>query len=198
MVGAISRNFFPACPAKSGANFSILPKKRNLARIIHSLNSNTVRHFHTFKVDSISGASIDFSDFSGKKIIVVNVASECGYTPQYQQLQELYDEFNDKMVVIGFPCNDFGGQEPGSEAAIKAFCDRNYGVAFPMTAKTGIKKDTHPIYQWLQNKAENGVLDHTVQWNFHKFLIDENGRLIAAYPSSVSPFDDRILSWITS
>lgn len=157
-----------------------------------------MRHFHTFKVDSISGQLIDFSEFSGKKIIAVNVASECGYTPQYQQLQELYDEFNDKLVVIGFPCNDFGGQEPGSEADIQAFCDRNYGVTFPMTAKIGIKKSPHPIYQWLQHKAENGVLDHAVQWNFHKFLIDETGQLQAAYPSSVSPFDDRILSWITS
>lgn len=192
------REVLPYGRAKSRTNFSILLKKRNLAGIIHTLNSNTVRNFHTFKVDSISGQQIDFSDFSGKKIIAVNVASECGYTPQYQQLQELYDEFNDKLVVIGFPCNDFGGQEPGSEADIQAFCDRNYGVTFPMTAKVGIKKDTHPIYQWLQNKAENGVLDHTVQWNFHKFLIDETGRLQAAYASSVSPFDDRILFWITS
>ncbi|MEQ8706913.1 MAG: glutathione peroxidase [Phaeodactylibacter sp.] len=156
-----------------------------------------MRNFHAFKVNSISGTQIDFSGFSGKKIIVVNVASECGYTPQYQQLQELYDEFNDKLVIIGFPCNDFGGQEPGSEADIQAFCDRNYGVAFPMTAKIGIKKEPHPIYQWLQNKAENGVLDHSVKWNFHKFLIDEKGGLYAAYASSVSPFDDRILSWIT-
>ena len=130
-------------------------------------------------------------------MIAVNVASECGYTPQYQQLQELYDEFDDKLVIIGFPCNDFGGQEPGEADEIQRFCDLNYGVTFPLSAKIGIKKNTHPIYNWLQNKAENGILDHQVQWNFHKFLIDEQGQLHAAYAASVSPLDDRILSWIT-
>ncbi len=153
---------------------------------------------HPFSVQGISGDTIHLASFSGKKILIVNVASECGFTPQYQQLQELYKEFHHKLEIIGFPCNDFGGQEPGAEAEIQTFCERRYGVTFPLTEKVRIKgTDPHPIYHWLGRKAENGVLDDEVKWNFHKYLLDEEGRLLAAFPSSVSPFDDRILDQIS-
>ncbi len=131
-------------------------------------------------------------------MIVVNVASECGYTPQYQQLQELYEEFQDKVVVLGFPSNDFGGQEPGTNQEIQQFCSARYGVSFPMAAKVGVRKNPHPVYQWLQQKSLNGKMDSEVKWNFHKYLLDENGQLVASYPSSTSPFDDAILDWVQS
>lgn len=150
---------------------------------------------HSFKIESISGEEIDFAGYKGKKIMVVNVASECGYTPQYEQLQELYNAFQDKLVIIGFPCNDFGGQEPGTNQEIQAFCTSRFGVGFPMTTKVSIKRNPHPIYEWLTNKSRNGVSDAEVRWNFHKFLIDENGHWVAHYPSSVSPIDEVITDW---
>ena len=161
--------------------------------------SNPNSNFHQFKIESISGGEIDFSAYKGKKILIVNVASKCGYTPQYKELQELYTTFGDKLVVIGFPCNDFGGQESGSNSEIQTFCDSKYGVTFPMTTKVKIKgKDAHPIYQWLTSKDQNGVMDADVRWNFHKFLIDEQGNLVKAYPSSVKPLSEEILSWVKS
>ena len=150
---------------------------------------------HSFKIESISGEEIDFAGYKGKKIMVVNVASECGYTPQYEQLQELYNAFQDKLFIIGFPCNDFGGQEPGTNQEIQAFCTSRFGVGFPMTTKVSIKRNPHPIYEWLTNKSYNGVSDAEVRWNFHKFLIDENGHWVAHYPSSVSPIDEVITDW---
>ena len=152
---------------------------------------------HKFKVEGIRGEEIDFAQFRGRKIIVANVASKCGYTPQYQQLQELYEEFKDSVVAVGFPCNDFGGQEPGSNAEIKEFCTTIYGVSFPMAAKIGIIRNPHPIYEWLMSKALNGVEDSAVQWNFHKFLLDEEGQLVRSLPSGVSPLDDVVLEWVT-
>ena len=149
--------------------------------------------FHDFTITSIDGKTINFADYKGKRILIVNVASKCGYTSQYAQLQELYEEMNGKLVVVGFPCNDFGGQEPGEAAEIQKFCQTTYGVTFPITEKVTIKKDTHPIYTWLTRKAENGVMDGLVSWNFCKFLIDENGQLVHALPSNVSLFDDRIM-----
>lgn len=130
-------------------------------------------------------------------MLIVNVASECGYTPQYQALQDLYEEFSDKLVIIGFPSNDYGSQEPGSHEEIRAFCTKRYGVSFPLTVKVSIQGPTpHPIYQWLMNKERNGVMDNTVEWNFNKFLLDKNGRLIKHLPSSVSPVDEKILDWL--
>lgn len=155
-----------------------------------------MKTIYNFKVEGISGDVIDFADFKGKKIMVLNVASECGYTPQYQQLQELYESFNNKLVVIGFPANNFGAQEPGSNRDIQAFCTKNYGLNFPLAAKIDI--DTHPLYQWLTKKSLNGVLDNTVEWNFQKYLCDENGHLVNSYPSSTSPIDDKILNWVNS
>lgn len=152
---------------------------------------------HLFKVEGIDGEEIDFSAFKGKKIMVVNVASACGYTPQYQQLQELQMEFKDKLVIIGFPCNDFGGQEPGSAKEIQAFCSLNYGLTFPLTRKVNIKGESvHPIYKWLLRKAQNQVMDTEVTWNFCKYALDEEGQLIHFFPSATSPFDDTILEWL--
>lgn len=154
---------------------------------------NKVNTIHTFKVEGIEGKEIDFAAFSGKKIIVVNVASECGYTPQYQQLQELYEGSGDRLVIVGFPANNFGGQEPGSNSDIQAFCNRRYGVTFPLAAKVDVA--THPVYQWLTRKSENGVLDSEVTWNFQKYLLDGQGCLVKCLPPSTSPLDDEILDW---
>lgn len=152
---------------------------------------------HTFTTEGIKEQPIHFADFAGKKILIVNVASECGYTPQYAQLQELYEQCSDQLVIVGFPSNDFGGQEPGTDEQIQSFCTTRYGVTFPMAAKIHVTgQRQHPIYRWLTHKSENGVLDSTVNWNFHKFLLDEKGRLQQSLSSSVSPFDDVILEWV--
>ncbi|MEL6862871.1 MAG: glutathione peroxidase [Bacteroidota bacterium] len=152
---------------------------------------------YQFKAEGIGGEEIDFADFEGKKLLIVNVASECGYTPQYQQLQELYEEFKDKLVVIGFPSNDFGGQEPGTNGEIRAFCTTHFGVNFPMAAKISVTgNQQHPIYQWLTQKDLNGREDSQVAWNFHKYLIDEKGQFVQSYPSRISPLDDVVLNWI--
>ncbi len=150
---------------------------------------------------TIDGKPFTFDQLKGRKVLVVNTASECGYTPQYAQLQELHvrhKAYGDKgLVIIGFPCNDFGAQEPGSEQDIAAFCSKNYGVSFAMMAKvhtTGI--DQHPVYRWLTSKSENGVLDTEVKWNFHKFLIDEQGHLVKDLPSRVGPMDAEVVDWV--
>lgn len=154
---------------------------------------------HRFKVEGIEGEEIDFARFDGKKIIVVNVASECGYTPQYQQLQELQEEFKDRLVIVGFPSNDFGGQEPGSNPEIRNFCTTRYSVAFPLTSKITIKgASPHPVYKWLASKEQNGVMDSEVGWNFYKYLLDEQGQLVKCFPSSTNPFDEEILDWLAS
>lgn len=151
---------------------------------------------YDIKIKDIDGNVFDLSQFKGKKIMFVNVASECGLTPQYAQLQELYELKKDKLVIIGCPSNDFGGQEPGTEQEIVKFCQKNYGVSFPLTEKLGVKVNPHPLYQWLTQKKQNGVNDHEVMWNFHKFLIDENGSLVHSIPSTTSPLDEIILNWL--
>lgn len=149
---------------------------------------------HAFKVEGIAGGTLDFSAFAGKKILVVNVASECGYTPQYQQLQELYEEFEDKLTIVGFPANNFGGQEPGTNNEIQTFCTRNYGVTFPLAAKVDVA--THPIYRWLTQKSQNGVLNSEVTWNFQKYALDEQGHLVHCFPPAISPLDEKVLNWV--
>ena len=148
---------------------------------------------YTFKVPSIDGETIDFSKFKGKKILIVNTASKCGYTPQYADLEKLYKAYKNKLVVIGFPANNFGGQEPGSNAEINEFCQKNYGVSFTMAEKVNVVgDDIHPLFKWLTTKSENGVMDAKIKWNFTKFLIDENGKLIGVYPSNVNPMSEEI------
>ncbi len=152
---------------------------------------------HSFKVKSIEGKTIDFASFKGKKILVVNTASKCGYTPQYEALQKVYNEYKDKLVIIGFPANNFGGQEPGSDGEIQEFCKARFGVTFPLASKVSVKgSDMAPIYKWLTSKEENGVLDAEIKWNFGKFLLDENGKLIQYFPSAVKPDSEEILKWV--
>ena len=148
---------------------------------------------YQFKVPSIDGATIDFSKFKGKKILIVNTASKCGYTPQYAELEKLHKAYGSKLVIIGFPANNFGGQEPGSNAEINDFCQKNYGVSFTMAEKVSVKgEDIHPLFKWLTSKSDNGVMDAEIKWNFTKFLLDEKGKLLAVYPSKVSPMNEEI------
>ncbi len=148
---------------------------------------------YDFKVEALDGSTIDFSAFKGKKILIVNTASACGFTPQYEGLEALYKKYQDKLVIIGFPANNFGGQEPGTNGEIKEFCKKNYGVTFPMAAKISVKgDDMAPIYKWLCNKSENGVLDATITWNFNKFLLDEKGHLVTKFDSKVTPMSDEL------
>lgn len=157
----------------------------------------SAQSIHSFKVKSIDGGQIDFAKYKGKKIMVVNTASQCGYTPQYELLQKVYNQYKGKLVIIGFPCNQFGGQEPGSNEEIVAFCQKNYGVTFPLADKVDVKGGTQsPIYQWLTQKSKNGVLDATIGWNFNKFLLDENGKMLAHFPSNVKPDSDPILNYL--
>jgi glutathione peroxidase len=163
--------------------------------ILYTFYFQQVNTIHTFKVEGIAGKTLDFAALAGKKILVVNVASECGLTPQYQQLQELYEEFEDKLTIVGFPANNFGGQEPGSNEQIQTFCARNYGVSFPLAAKVDVT--THPVYQWLTQKALNGVQDSEVTWNFQKYALDEQGRLVHVFPPTASPLDERVIEWLS-
>ena len=158
---------------------------------------NIPKSIYDFKVEALEGGTIDFSKFKGKKILIVNTASECGYTPQYEGLEELYKKHKDKLVIVGFPANNFGKQEPGTNAEIAGFCKKNYGVTFPMAAKIDVKGDNiAPIYQWLTEKKYNNFEDNNVKWNFNKFLVDEKGNLIAYYGSKVKPDDDDLLKAI--
>lgn len=156
------------------------------------------KSFYDFTVKTIDGKDFPLSSLKGKKVLVVNVASKCGFTPQYAKLEELYIKYEkDNFVIIGFPANNFLGQEPGSNEEIKKFCTLNYGVTFPMMAKISVKgKDIAPLYQWLTQKSENGVANAKVGWNFHKFLIDENGNWVASYGSTTDPLSEKIVNWI--
>lgn len=150
---------------------------------------------YDFKVASLNGGTINFADFKGKKILIVNTASKCGFTSQYEDLEALYKKYEGRLVIVGFPANNFFSQEPGSNETIEAFCKKNYGVTFPMAAKISVKgKDIAPIYKWLCNKSENGVMDTKVSWNFNKFLLDEQGKLIGHFKSKVKPMDEEIVS----
>ncbi len=165
-----------------------------LFAMVLSLSAQSI---HSFNVKSIDGTALNLAKFKGKKILIVNTASKCGYTPQYEGLEKVYEQYKDKLVIIGFPCNQFGGQEPGSNEEIVDFCKKNYGVTFPLADKIDVKGDnTAPIYQWLTQKAKNGVLDASISWNFNKFLLDENGKMIAYFPSNVKPDSDAILSYL--
>lgn len=168
---------------------------------------------YDFKVAGLDGADIDFSQFKGKKIMIVNTASKCGNTPQYAELEKLYEKYKDKLVIIGFPANNFGEQEPGTNTDIKEFCTKNYGVTFPMAEKVSVRgDDIHPLFKYLidQSKemAKNAPADNSkdivwrkflsdpVIWNFTKFLVDENGKLIAVFHNKVNPMSDEVLKYL--
>lgn len=161
-------------------------------------NSQCTKSFYDFKTTTIDGQPFDLSTLKGKKVLVVNTASKCGNTPQYEQLQQLYQKYGgDKFTIIGFPANNFLSQEPGTNAQIKEFCTKNYDVTFPMMSKISVKgKDQDPIYQWLTSKEENGVMDAPVKWNFQKFMIDESGNLVGMVAPGTSPMTEKIVNWI--
>jgi glutathione peroxidase len=149
---------------------------------------------YDYKLKNIEGKDFKLSKYKGKKLLIVNTASKCGYTPQYAELQLLADKYKDKLVVIGFPANNFNGQEPGSNSEIQEFCKKNFGVTFPLTEKVSVKGlDIAPIFQYLTTQ-ENPDFTGDIKWNFEKFLIDENGKLIHRYRSNVKPLATEITS----
>ena len=149
--------------------------------------------FYDIAINNISGEAINLNTFKGNYVLVVNVASKCGFTSQYEDLQKLYEQYQNKLVVIGVPCNQFGNQEPGNSTAIKSFCKLNYGVSFPITEKINVTgKQQHTLYKWLTNKVNNGSKNSSVKWNFQKYLIDTNGNLIDYYFSSTNPLSSKI------
>jgi glutathione peroxidase len=162
------------------------------------IHAQTVpKSFYDIKVEALEGGTIDLSKYKGKKILVVNTASKCGYTPQYAELQKLAELYKDNLVIIGFPANDFMFQEPGDNKEIGAFCTKNYGVTFPMAAKVSVKgKKMHPMYLWLTQKKYNGKMDSNVKWNFQKYLIDENGNLVAKFDPGTSPMSTEVTTAI--
>ena len=171
-----------------------------MAFITTITNAQDKQSFYDFKVTDIDGKSFDLSSLKGKKVLIVNVASKCGYTPQYEQLEELYLKFKDQnFVIIGFPANNFMGQEPGTNEEIKAFCTSKYNVTFPMMSKISVKgDDIDPLYFWLTEKKMNGKADAPVKWNFQKFMIDEQGKFAGFAAPGDKPFDEKIIHWIES
>jgi len=162
------------------------------------VNAQKKQTIYQFKVEDLSGKTFDFASLKGKKILVVNTASKCGYTPQYKDLEALYKKYkNQNFVIVGFPANNFGQQEPGTNKEIATFCELNYGVSFPMMSKISVKgKDMHPLYQFLTQKSKNGLKDSEVEWNFQKYLINEKGELEKVLLSAVKPTDNEIVKWI--
>lgn len=161
--------------------------------LVLTMNTAAQSSVHEFTISSLDGGEIAISDFKGKKILIVNTASECGYTSQYEQLQELHESMGDKLVIIGVPANDFGGQEPGTHAEIATFCQKNYGVTFPLTEKLSVKgDDQHAMFTWLCAQ-ENPDFTGDIKWNFEKFMLDENGKLIRRFRSGTSPLDEEIV-----
>jgi len=153
---------------------------------------------YDFKVPGLDGKPIDLAQYKGKKLLIVNTASKCGFTPQYADLEKLYTQYKDKLVIVGFPANNFGQQEPGSSKEISEFCTKNYGVTFPMAEKVEVVGDKiHPLFKYLTDEAKKlGVADPVIKWNFTKFLLDENGKLVAVFPSKVKPMDEQITKYL--
>ncbi|MDA9563930.1 glutathione peroxidase [Flavobacteriales bacterium] len=157
------------------------------------MNANT--SIYDLKFNSIDGEEIALSQFKGKHILFVNVASECGYTPQYKELQSLHEMQKENLVIIGYPCNQFGGQEPGEAKEIATFCEKNYGVTFLLSEKIEVKgSNQHPIYKWLTDKELNGSKSSTVKWNFQKYLVNKEGQFVDVFYSSTKPTSDKIIS----
>jgi len=175
--------------------------KENMTSVASNTSDNQqIENIYQFKVKTLSDEEFDFSSLKGKKIMIVNTASKCGNTPQYKNLQEIYDTYKDNdFVIVGFPANNFGKQEPGTNTEIAEFCQLNYGVTFPMMSKISVKgEDIHPLYQFLTQKSKNGFEDSEVSWNFQKYLIDENGHLVKVIPPKTLPTDESVINWIKS
>ncbi len=155
--------------------------------------------FYSFKFKTLEGNDFDPDSLKGKKVMVVNTASRCGYTSQYKDLQELYEQYSHELVIIGFPSNNFGNQEPGTAYEIRQFCTENYNITFPMMEKISVRgEDMHPLYKWLTSKEENGIMDSEVIWNFQKYLIDEEGNFVDVLYSKERPGSDKVISWLNS
>jgi glutathione peroxidase len=169
-----------------------------LAASFAGAQNSTKKTFHDFTVTTIDGKEFPLSQLKGKKVLVVNTASKCGYTPQYEDLEKLFETYGgEKFTIIGFPANNFLSQEPGTDNEIREFCTSKYGVTFQMMSKISVKgNDIAPLYKWLTDKKENGVMDAPVKWNFQKFMIDENGNLVDMAPPSENPLSDKIVNWI--
>jgi len=156
----------------------------------------TASSIHTFEFKTIDGKTMSFSSFKGKKILIVNTASKCGYTPQYEDLEKLHKQYGSKLIIVGFPANNFGGQEPGTNSDINSFCKKNYGVTFIMASKVSVKgSDMDPLFKWLTSQ-ENPDFTGDIRWNFEKFLLDENGKLVHRYRSGTNPLDKDLINAI--
>lgn len=181
----------------AGALLQSCKNQKNDVSQTKTADQQMSKTIYDYKVESLDGQEINFADFKGKKILVVNTASECGFTPQYADLEKLSKEYADNLVIVGFPANNFGGQEPGSNTEIGAFCEKNFGVTFPMAAKVSVKgDDTSPIFKFLTEKDLNGVKNTAILWNFTKFLIDENGHLIDTFISTTKPTSESITKYL--
>ncbi|HLA55169.1 MAG TPA: glutathione peroxidase [Flavobacterium sp.] len=161
-------------------------------------SNETMKTIYDFKVKDITGKTFDFSTLRGKKVIIVNTASKCGLTPQYEALEKLYETYkNNNLIIIGFPANNFAAQEPGTNAEIATFCKMNYGVTFPMMEKISVVgDDMHPLYKFLTEKSQNGLVDSKVEWNFQKYLINERGQLVKVLSPKTLPSDQEIINWV--
>lgn len=171
------------------------------ALLVFSLASSFIpaatKNIYDFKITALDGSTIDFSSFKGKKILIVNTASMCGFTPQYEGLEKLYESHKDKLVIVGFPSDNFGGQEYQKDEDIASFCKKNFGVTFPLTTRVDVKgPEATPVFKYLCSKDENGVLDAQISWNFNKFIIDENGNLLQHFDSKVTPDSPELLKYI--
>lgn len=179
-----------------GAN-TIKSKPENLQNANLMTQETAKKSFYDFKMEAIDGKMIDFATYKGKKVLLVNVASQCGYTPQYEQLQALHEKYGNKVAVLGFPANNFGGQEPGTNEEIAQFCKKNYGVTFQMFKKISVKgSDMHPLYKWLSDKSQNGWNDQAPTWNFCKYLVNEKGELVKFFGPGISPMGEELLKAI--
>ncbi len=186
------------------AVFGLISCQNNAQAKFVSANSKStdmkVENIYQFKVTDLSGAEYDMSNLKGKKVMIVNTASKCGLTPQYKDLEAIYEKYKGKnFVIVGFPSNNFASQEPGTNKEIGEFCERNYGVTFPMMGKISVKgDDMHDLYKFLTEKERNGLQDSKVEWNFQKYLIDENGHLVKVIEPKTLPTDESIIKWIQS
>ncbi|WP_280640527.1 glutathione peroxidase [Hymenobacter volaticus] len=180
--------------AACGLSFTVSNPSASVPAMTETTAPATV---YDFTVKAIDGKDVKLSQYKGKKLLIVNTASECGYTPQYKELEELYKKHGDKVTVLGFPANNFGGQEPGTNEQISSFCEKNYGVTFPLFSKISVKgDDTAPLYKFLSDKAKNGAVSDAPSWNFCKYLVDEQGHVVGFYPSKVKPLSEELVAAI--
>lgn len=186
LLGALAACGLSATTVSNHSNSATMPEAATAPATVYD-----------FTVKSIDGKDVKLSQYKGKKLLIVNTASECGYTPQYKELEELYKKHGDKVTVLGFPANNFGGQEPGTNEQISTFCEKNYGVTFPLFSKISVKgDDTAPLYKFLADKTKNGAVSDAPSWNFCKYLVDEQGRVVAFYPSKVRPLSEELVAAI--